>query len=120
MRIPLDTAQRRRRVKGEVSDVEKAQVQAYCSEYQATMTRMNWFMSLQFLPLAPLVALLTLVAVHTSYIALYDGRIDDGVVTELGALGVQVTMYIYCFSLHEVYNHALYIESHLKPKVAAL
>jgi hypothetical protein len=99
----------------ELPDSHKLQVQAYCNEYQAMMTRMNWFMSMQFMPLVPLIAFFTFIATAYNYFNF------DLILVEWGTAGVtQIAVLVYYFSLHEVYNHALYIESDLKPKVAVL
>jgi hypothetical protein len=43
----------------ELSNMRLLQLQAYCYEYQAMMNRMTWFMTMQFVPLVPLGALVT-------------------------------------------------------------
>jgi hypothetical protein len=107
--------ERKRRLTGELSDVEKLQVQAYFCEYQAMITRMNWFMSLQFMPLVPLIAFFAFIVTAHSHFHL------NLVLVEWGAVGVtQIGLLIYYFSLHEVYNHVLYVEKCLKPKVSVL
>lgn len=100
---------------GELEDTHNRQLEAYCNEYQAMMARMNWFMSMQFMPLAPLIAFYAFIA------AVYDHFSFNLILVEWGTAGVtQTAVLIYYFSLHEVYNHALYIERNLKPRVAVL
>jgi hypothetical protein len=96
---------------------EKLQAQAYFAEYQAMMTRMNFFMSLQFTLWAPLVAFLTLV------FGAYAAPLSTDIKSALfwgAAVVTQLVVLVYCFALHEVYNHAFYIETRLKPQVAEL
>ena len=98
---------------GELSDAQKLQAQAYFGEYQAMMTRVNWFMSLQFMPLVPLVGFFSFIAITRSSL--------DPILIAWGTVGVsQIAVLIYYFALHEVYNHVLYLETKLKPKVAIL
>lgn len=97
----------------ELTDAEKAQVQAYVAEYQAIMTRISWFMSMQFVPVGPVVAFLTLIgATHASF---------DPILVAWGTAGVaQCAVLTYYFALYEVYNHVRYVETKLKPKLASL
>ena len=97
----------------DMSDVQKLQVQAYFSEYQAMMARVNWFMSLQFIPLTPLVAFLAIVGAVYRFL-------EPHLIAWTTAAVVEVAVLVYYFSLHEVYNHIRYIEVTLKPRVAAL
>jgi hypothetical protein len=99
----------------EEHELVKLRAQAHFSEYQAMMARGTFWMSMQFMPLAPLVAFFALVCIVTK---------DHQVAPELVAWGTagvtQVAILVYYFSLHEVYNHARFIEMDLKPDVAAL
>jgi len=97
-----------------LTDAEKAtQVQAYVAEYQAIMTRINWFMSMQFVPVGPVVAFLALIgAIHASF---------DPILVAWGTAGVaQCAVLTYYFALYEVYNHVRYVETKLKPRLAIL
>lgn len=99
-----------------LSDAQKQlQVQAYVGEYQALMTRNNWFMSLQFMPLVPLVGFFSFIVLAHTYLAL-----NFILVAWAAAAVTQIAVLIYYFALHEVYNHALYLEKTLKPRVAVL
>ena len=97
----------------ELSDVQKLQSQAHIAEYQALMTRMSWFMSLQFMPVVPTIAFF-------SFVALTQDALGPFVVTWGAAWVVQVSVLIYYFALHEVYNHALYIEANLKERLSPI
>jgi hypothetical protein len=103
---------------GGLSEVQKLRAQAYSNEYQAMMTGMNLFMTLQFMPLVPLIAFWTIVA--NTYIRFNDHPVEL-ILVKWGAVAVtQIACLVYYFSLHEVYNRVLYIETELKPKVAVL
>jgi energy-converting hydrogenase Eha subunit C len=100
-------------VESEISDAPKLQIQAYIGEYQAMMNRVNLFMSMQFMPVAPLATFLAVVAAAHAYL--------DVVLLAWVATGVtQIAVLVYYFALHEVYNHARYLETKLKPQVALL
>jgi hypothetical protein len=99
----------------EGSEVQKLQLQVYLSEYQAMMTRVNWFMSMQSLPLVPLIAFFAFVATADNYFKY------DPILVTWGVVSVTyVAAVIYCVALHEVYNHLVYIETDLKGRVAVL
>lgn len=96
-------------------ETQRLQLQAYLGEYQAMMARVNFFMSLQFMPVAPLVAFLAAVAVAHKYLELHI------VLLVWVSAGVtQIAILVYYFALHEVYNHVQYLETKLRPRVAAL
>jgi len=96
-----------------LSDVQKLQGEAHIAEYQALMTRMSWFMSLQFMPVVPTIAFF-------SFVALTQKDLSPLVVAWGAAWVVQVSVLIYYFALHEVYNHALYIEINLKERFSPI
>ena len=97
----------------ELTEIHKLQAQAYVAEYQAMVTRINWFMSMQFVPWAPLVTFLALIAATYSYFA--------PILVAWGAAAMaQVAVLVYYFALFEVYNHVRYIETELKPRMATL
>ena len=104
---------RKEKVMGELTDAKKAQVQAYVAEYQTIMTRINWFMSMQFVPVGPVVAFLALIgAIHAFF---------DPILVAWGTAGVaQCAVLTYYFALYEVYNHVRYVETKLKPQLASL
>jgi hypothetical protein len=95
-----------------MDELHKLQVQAYVAEYQAMMTRMTWFMSMQFVLSPPSVAALL------SSIAAGNHKLIPFLWVAIPVF--QFTPLIYYFALHEVYNHALYIETILKPKIGTL
>jgi hypothetical protein len=96
----------------ELFELQKLQLQAHFYEYQAVMTRINWFMSLQFIPLAPLAGFLAFIFIV---------RNSHPILVVLGAAWVtQCAIFVYYFALHEVYNHVRYLLTTLKPKVAIL
>jgi hypothetical protein len=98
----------------ESTDVQRGQqVQAHYAEYQAIMTRINWFMSQQFMPFVPTVGFL-------SFVAVAHGSLGPIVSTWGVVVMLQIGSLIYYFALHEVYNHVRYLELCPKPKVASL
>jgi hypothetical protein len=79
------------------------------------MTRVNWFMSMQSMPLVPLIAFYAFVATADNYFKY------DPILVTWGVVSVTyIAAIIYCVALQEVYNHLLYIEADLKKKIAVL
>jgi hypothetical protein len=72
-------------------------------------------MSLQFMPVAPSVAFLAIVAAAAAH-----GQFDSRLLAWVTADWLAVTSFIYYFALHEVYNHVRYVEIKLKPRVARI
>jgi hypothetical protein len=100
-----------------LSDTEKVLVQLHSTEYQAIVTRISRFISLQFVVGPVLVAFLTLVA--TGY--QHEIEIFSPFVVAWGcALATQLAVQTYYFALYEVYNHVRYVENDLRPKVERL
>lgn len=93
------------------TDTRTLQVQAHIADYETMMERISWSMSLQFMPLVPLVGFYSFIAVASKLLT-PPFRIWGAVIA------TQVAINIYYFALHGVYNHVLYIETKLKPCVA--
>lgn len=97
----------------ELTDIQKFQAQAYFNDYQAMISKINWFMSLQFKLFTPLVSFVSLgVAAYNHDYHIAGVWVTTGV--------VQIIAITYLFALYEVYNHVRYIETELKPKLAGL
>ena len=76
-----------------MDELLKLQVQAYLSEYQAMMTRIKWFMSMQFMPVAPLIAFFAFIAIAHNFL-------NEIVVVWGAAVVTQIAVLIYYFALH--------------------
>ena len=94
---------------------------AYCAEYNAMATRINTFIALQFVPWPPLAVLLGLVV---NAFKIHDGRTFEpttaSLIIWLTVMAMQVAVFVYCFALYEVYNHARYVETELRPKLSTI
>ncbi len=104
-----------RRAREELSDTGKALIQVHSSEYSAMVTRINRFMSLQFVVWPVLIGALTFIWTEHS-----KGNLPAVLVAWGSVFAVQFASQNYNFALYEVYNHVRYIEQVLRPRVVAL
>ena len=116
----------KRRAKPPPEAVSRAHLlQVYVADYNAMATRINTFMALQFVPWPPLVVVLGLVVnafntrTSSTSVSAFDPDTTSFVVW-LTVMAVHAAVYVYLFSLYEVYNHSRYVETELRPKLSEI